>query len=154
MSIGLISSCSVIWRTVVIGLRSGCSAIGRTIVGCGWINIGGIRGEAAAEAVAEVVVAVVWFIDCGRPAKGCWDCLFLFSYIYRVRKVVDLKRVYKINPIRCIGLIRSSITVRCTVSGRAILLIGDIKYIILIISLILILARVVRAYSLGSNKAY
>ena len=97
MSIGPISSCSVIWRTVVIGPRSGCSAIGRTVVGCGWIDIGGIRGEAAAEAVAEVVAeavaevvaAVVWFIDCGRSAKGRRDRLFLFSYIYRVRKVVD-----------------------------------------------------------------
>ena len=37
--------------------------------------MGGIRGEAAAEvmveAVAEVVAAVVWFIGCGRSAKGC-----------------------------------------------------------------------------------
>jgi len=53
--------------------------------GRGWIDIGSIRGEAA----AEVVAAVVWFIDCGRSAKGYRDRLFLFSYIYRVRKVVD-----------------------------------------------------------------
>ena len=93
MSIGLISSCSIIWRTIVIGPRSSCSAIGRTVVGYSWIDIGGIRGEAAAEevaeVVAEVVAAIVWFIDCGRSAKGRWDRLFLFSYIYRVRKVVD-----------------------------------------------------------------
>jgi hypothetical protein len=29
--------------------------------------MGGIRGEA----VAEVVVAIVWGIGCGRSAKGC-----------------------------------------------------------------------------------
>ena len=45
--------------------------------------------EAATEAAAEVVVAIVWFIGCGRSAKGRRDCLFLFSYIYRVRKVVS-----------------------------------------------------------------
>jgi len=50
----------------------------------GWINTGGIRGEVA----AEVVVAIVWFIDYGRSAKGRQDRLFRFSYIYRVRKVV------------------------------------------------------------------
>ena len=32
--------------------------------------MGGIRGEAAAKVAAEVVAAVVWFIGCGRPAKG------------------------------------------------------------------------------------
>jgi hypothetical protein len=53
--------------------------------------MGGIRGEGAAEAAAEVVVAIGWFIDCGRSAKGCRDRLFLFSYIDRVRKVVDKK---------------------------------------------------------------
>jgi len=42
----------------------GCSWI--NIGGCGWINTGGIRGEA----VAEVVVAAVWGIGCGRSAKG------------------------------------------------------------------------------------
>ena len=55
------------------------------IGGCGWINTGGIRGEA----VVEAVVAAVWGIGRGRSAKGCcWDCLLLFSYIYRVRKVI------------------------------------------------------------------
>ena len=58
--------------------------------GHGWINTGGIRGEAAvkviaeavAEAVVAVVVAAVWFIGCGKSTKGCHqDCLFLFSYI-------------------------------------------------------------------------
>ena len=44
--------------------------------------MGGIRGEAVAEVVAE-------------PAKGRQDRLFLFSYIYRVRKVVGKKRVNK-----------------------------------------------------------
>ena len=34
--------------------------------GYGWINTGGIRGEAT----AEVVVAIVWFIGCGRSTKG------------------------------------------------------------------------------------
>ena len=53
--------------------------------GCGWIDTGGIRGEAAAEAVA----AAVWFIGCGRTAKGYQDRLFILSYIYRVRKVVS-----------------------------------------------------------------
>ena len=38
--------------------------------GYGQINIGGIREEAAAEVVVEVVVAVVWFIGYRRPAKG------------------------------------------------------------------------------------
>ena len=43
--------------------------------GRGWINTGGIRGEAVAveattEAAAEVVAAIVWFIDRGRSAKG------------------------------------------------------------------------------------
>ena len=46
--------------------------------------MGGIRGKAAVEAV----VAVVWGIGCGRSAKGHQDRLFLFSYIYRVSKVV------------------------------------------------------------------
>ena len=27
--------------------------------------------KAVAKAVAKVVVVVVWFIGCGRPAKGC-----------------------------------------------------------------------------------
>jgi hypothetical protein len=82
--IGLRSSCSVIGRTVV-GLRSSCSAIGRTVViglvpnwpvmgwtvvGRGWIDTGGIRGEAAAEAAAEAVAAMGWFIGCGRSTKG------------------------------------------------------------------------------------
>ena len=49
--------------------------------GRGWINMGGIKGEAAAEAVAEAVAAVGWFIGCGRSAKGCWDRLLFFSYI-------------------------------------------------------------------------
>ena len=44
--------------------------------------------EVAAEAAAEVVAAIVWFIDYGRSAKGRRDRLFRFSYIYRVRKVV------------------------------------------------------------------
>ena len=62
--------------------------------------MGSIRGgtaaaEAVAEAVAEVVAAIVWFIGCGRSAKGRRDRLFLFSYIYRVRKVVSQKRVNK-----------------------------------------------------------
>ena len=43
----------------------GCGWIG---IGGRWINTGGIRGEAAAEAAA--VAAVVWFIGCGRSAKG------------------------------------------------------------------------------------
>ena len=44
--------------------------------------MGGIKGEAAAEAVVEVVAAVIWFIGCGRPAKGRQrDCPFLLSYI-------------------------------------------------------------------------
>jgi len=51
--------------------------------------MGGIRGEAAAEAAAEVVVVIIWFIGYGRSTKGRQDRLFLFSYIYRVRKVVD-----------------------------------------------------------------
>ena len=70
--------------------------------GRGWIDTG-IRGETAAEAVAEAaakaaaeavveaaeaVTAIVWFIGSRRSAKGHQDCLFLFSYIYRVRKVV------------------------------------------------------------------
>jgi len=38
--------------------------------GHSWINMGGIMGEAAAEAVAEAVEAIVWFIGCGRSAKG------------------------------------------------------------------------------------
>jgi hypothetical protein len=50
--------------------------------------MGGIRGEVVAEAVAEVVAAVGWFIGSGRSAKCCRDRLSLFSYIYRVRKVV------------------------------------------------------------------
>ena len=116
--IGLRSRCSV--RRTVVGLQSSCSAIGRTVGGhgwidtdgrgwidtggCGWIDTGGrgwintdgIRGEAAAveaatEAAAEVIAAVVWFIDRGRSAKGRQDCLFLPSYIYRVRKVVGKK---------------------------------------------------------------
>ena len=72
-SIGPISSCSVIWRTVVIGPRSSCSVIERTVGGRGWINIGGRGwintggrgwintggGAVVAEAVAEVVAAVV-----------------------------------------------------------------------------------------------
>jgi hypothetical protein len=38
--------------------------------------------EVVAEAAAEVVAAVIWFIGCGRSAKGrCWDRPFLFSYI-------------------------------------------------------------------------
>jgi hypothetical protein len=50
--------------------------------GRGWTDMGGIRGEAAAEVVAEVVAAVIWFIGCGRPTKGRQqDCLFLLSYI-------------------------------------------------------------------------
>ena len=56
--------------------------------GRSWIDTGGIRGEAAAEAAAEAVVAIVWFIGCRRSAKGYWDFLFLLSYIYRVRKAV------------------------------------------------------------------
>ena len=50
--------------------------------------------EAATEAAAEAVAAVVWFIDRGRSAKSRRDRLLLFSYIYRVRKVVS-KRVNK-----------------------------------------------------------
>jgi len=46
--------------------------------GRGWIDTGGIRGEAAAEAAAEAVAAVV---GCGRSAKGRRDRLFLLSYI-------------------------------------------------------------------------
>jgi len=42
-----------------------------------------------AEAAAEAVAAVVWFIGCGRSVTGCQDRLFLFSYIYKVRKVVS-----------------------------------------------------------------
>jgi len=38
--------------------------------------------EAVAEAAAEAVAAVVW------SAKGRQDRLFLFSYIYRVKKVI------------------------------------------------------------------
>jgi len=38
-------------------------------------------GEAVAEAVAEVVGVIVWFIGCGRSAKSYQDRLFLFSYI-------------------------------------------------------------------------
>ena len=87
--------------------------------------------EAAAEAVAEVVVAIVWVIGCGRSAKGRrWDRPFLFSYVYRVRKVVSKKRIERINPIRVIGLIRSSIIVYYKVSKRVILPIGGIKYTI------------------------
>ena len=44
---------------VVIGLISNWPAIGRTVVSRSWINMGGIRGEAAVEAVAEVVAAIV-----------------------------------------------------------------------------------------------
>ena len=51
--------------------------------------MGGIRGEAAAEvaaeAAAEAVVAIIWFIGCGKSAKGHRGLLFLLSYIYRVR---------------------------------------------------------------------
>ena len=50
-----------------------------------------VAAEAAAEVVAEAaeaVAAIVWFIGSGRSAKGRRDRLFLFSYIYRVRKVV------------------------------------------------------------------
>jgi len=49
--------------------------------GRGWIDMGGIMGEAAAEAAVEAVGAIVWFIGCGRSAKGYRDRLFLFSYI-------------------------------------------------------------------------
>ena len=62
----------------VIGPVCDWPVIGWTIIGRSWINtggrgwtdIGGIRGEAAAEVVVEVVAAVIWFIGCGRPAKG------------------------------------------------------------------------------------
>jgi len=81
--------------------------------------MGGIREE-----IATVV-------GCGRSAKGRrQDYPFLFSYIYRVRKVVSKKRIKRINPIRVIGLIRSSKTVRYKVSRRTILLIGVTKYTI------------------------
>jgi len=46
--------------------------------------MGGIRRrEVEGEVAAEVVVAVIWFIGCGRSARGCWDRTrpFLFSYI-------------------------------------------------------------------------
>ena len=32
--------------------------------------MGNIKGETAAEAVVEVIAAVIWFIGCGRPTKG------------------------------------------------------------------------------------
>jgi len=50
-----------------------------------------VAAEIAAEVVAEVaeaVVAVVWFIDCGKSTKSRRDCLFLFFYIYKIKKVV------------------------------------------------------------------
>ena len=58
---------------------------------CGWVNTSGIRGEAAVEAVATAV----WFIGCRKSIKSYWDRLFLFSYIYRVRKVVSYKEEIK-----------------------------------------------------------
>ena len=52
--------------------------------------MGGIKGKAVAvKAVAEAVAAIIQFIDCGRSAKGYQNCLFLLSYIYRVRKAVN-----------------------------------------------------------------
>ena len=64
---------------VVIGLISNWPVMGWTVVGCGWIDTGGrgwintgsIRGEAAAEAAAEAVAAIGWFIGCRRSTKGC-----------------------------------------------------------------------------------
>jgi hypothetical protein len=44
--------------------------------------------EVAVKAVAEAVAAILWFIGSRRSAKGHQNYLFLFSYIYRVRKVV------------------------------------------------------------------
>ena len=40
--------------------------------------MGGIRGEAAAEAVVKVIAAILGY---GRSAKGYRDYLFLLSYI-------------------------------------------------------------------------
>ena len=45
--------------------------------------------EVAAKAAAEAIVAIVWFIGCGKSTKGRQNLLFLLSYIYRVRKAVD-----------------------------------------------------------------
>ena len=38
--------------------------------GHSWINTGNIRGEATAEVVVKAVAAIVWFVGCGRSAKG------------------------------------------------------------------------------------
>ena len=53
-----------------------------------------------------------------------------FSPIYRVRKAVSKKEIKRINPIRFIGLIWSSLVVWYKVSKRAMLLVGVAKYII------------------------
>jgi hypothetical protein len=92
----------VVIAAILIGLISNWSVIGRAVVGCSWINTGGIKrreveeevvaevvAEAAAEAVVEVAAEAA--AGCRRSAKDRWDRPFLFSYIYRVRKAVKKK---------------------------------------------------------------
>ena len=64
------------------------------------------------------------------PLKVVIKTVPFFSPIYRVRRVVSKERIKSINPIRVIGLIRSSKTVCYKVSRRIMLPIGSAKYII------------------------